>query len=254
MTDDRSATIPAGMFEALEQINQRPQPYSRYTADALWTSPDISEMMLRFHLDGSVDLASRRTAFIESSVDWINARFELGPGKRVIDLGCGPGLYTNRLARSGAAVTGIDFAELSVDHARAEAAREGLTIDYVVGDYLAFETDERFDLAMVIMCDYCALSPEQRARLIERVRQLLEPGGAFLFGRLFAGVLRHLGGTHGLRSRADGRFLVGSRLLRLPRYLHLSGREAGPREVRRHRAGMAPPNTSIGSSTMTQPA
>ena len=181
MTDDRSATIPAGMFEALEQINQRPQPYSRYTTDALWTSPDISEMMLRFHLDGSVDLASRRTAFIESSVDWINARFELGPGKRVIDLGCGPGLYTNRLARSGAAVTGIDFAERSVDHARAEAAREGLTIDYVVGDYLAFETDERFDLAMVIMCDYCALSPEQRARLIERVRQLLEPGGAFLF-------------------------------------------------------------------------
>ena len=36
------------LFETLVRINQRPEVYSRYTADALWTSPDISEMMLRY--------------------------------------------------------------------------------------------------------------------------------------------------------------------------------------------------------------
>ncbi|MFV2062275.1 MAG: class I SAM-dependent methyltransferase [Chloroflexota bacterium] len=174
-------TTSSELFRTLERINERPAPYSAYTAGALWTSPDISEMMLRYHLDGEVDLASRKTAFIASSVEWIRSTFELGPGRSVIDFGCGPGLYTNRLSKTGAAVTGIDFSERSVDYARAEAQREGLAVDYVVADYLGYETDQRYDLAMMIMCDYCALSPEQRARFIGRVRHLLKPGGAFLF-------------------------------------------------------------------------
>jgi len=176
-----NTSVPRLEFAALERINERPAPYSRYTADALWTSPDISEMMLRYHLDGSVDLASRRSEFIETSVAWIVSEFGLSDGRSVIDLGCGPGLYTNPLARRGARVTGIDFAERSVSHARSEAAREGLTVDYVVGDYLEYETDQRFDLSMMIMCDFCAMDPHQRAALLANVRRLLKPGGAFLF-------------------------------------------------------------------------
>jgi SAM-dependent methyltransferase len=167
-------------FEALERINERPDIYSRYTADALWTSPDISEMMLRFHLDGEVDVASRRTDFIDASAAWMTSAFDLGPGRRVIDLGCGPGLYANRLARSGAHVTGVDFSSRSVDHARETAAEAGVEVEYILADYLAFEPAASYDLAMVIMCDYCALSPGQRARLVERVDGLLEPGGAFV--------------------------------------------------------------------------
>lgn len=169
------------LFETLTQINERPEPFGAYTAERLWTSPDISEMMLRYHLDGEIDLASRRTAFIAASVDWIRAEFELGSGRSVIDLGCGPGLYANRLARAGVSVTGIDISERSVDHARAEAHREGLPADYIVGNYLDYESDRRFDLAIMIMCDYCALSPSQRRQVLQRVQGLLKPGGAFLF-------------------------------------------------------------------------
>ncbi len=172
---------PAQLYEALERINQRPSVYSRYTADALWTSPDISEMMLRYHLDGAVDLASRRTEFIEASFAWITGKFDLGPERRVIDLGCGPGLYANRLARTGAQVTGVDFSPRSVEYARAQAEHDGLAIDYRLGDYLALDIEGGYDLAMMIMCDFCALSPGQRARLLGRVGDLLAPGGAFLF-------------------------------------------------------------------------
>lgn len=171
----------AALFAALERINERPALYSRYTADALWTSPDISEMLLRFHLDGEVDVASRRTDFIEASVDWMVAAFELGPGRRVIDLGCGPGLYTNRLARTGASISGVDFSARSIEHARSAAAGEGLAVEYLLGDYLAIELQPGYDLALMIMCDYCALSPSQRRRLLERVGLILAPGGAFLF-------------------------------------------------------------------------
>jgi len=169
------------LFEALQRINERPALYSRYTTAALWSAPDISEMMLRYHLDGELDLASRPTRFIEASVGWMVRVFELGPGVRVIDLGCGPGLYANRLAAMGASVTGIDISPRSIEHARAAADREGLAVEYVLGDYLTLEVDPAYDLAMLIMCDYCALSPAQRRSLLERVARILAPGGAFLF-------------------------------------------------------------------------
>jgi SAM-dependent methyltransferase len=171
----------AALYRMLEQINAKPAVYSRYTADALWNSPDISEMMLRFHLDGDVDLASRRSEFIEASLAWMRSTFGLGAGTRVVDLGCGPGLYAHELARSGADVTGVDFSERSIAHARSRAAQDGLTIDYVLSDYLTWEPTGDFDLATMIMCDYCALSPAQRSRLLDRVYAMLAPGGAFLF-------------------------------------------------------------------------
>ena len=169
------------LFDTLVHINERPEVYSRYTTDALWTSPDISEMMLRYHLDGGVDLASRRTEFIEASFAWISDRFGLHPQKRVIDLGCGPGLYVSRLARTGAEVTGVDFSPRSIEYARERAEREGLDVDYRLGDYLALDIEPGYDLATMIMCDYCALSPAQRMKLLRRVGELLKPGGAFLF-------------------------------------------------------------------------
>jgi SAM-dependent methyltransferase len=169
------------LFETLQRISQRPEVYSRYTTNALWSSPDISEMMLRYHLDGDVDLASRRTEFVEESLAWITATFDLGSGSRDVDLGCGPGLYTNRIARTGAQVTGVDISPRSIDYAREQAQSDGLDIDYRLGDYLELDIEPGYDLATMIMCDFCAMSPEQRGRLLRRVGELLAPGGVFLF-------------------------------------------------------------------------
>jgi SAM-dependent methyltransferase len=172
---------PRDLFETLVRISEKPDVYSRYTVDKLWSSPDISEMMLRFHLDGEVDLASRRTAFIERSCDWLVREFGLGEGSRVIDLGCGPGLYTNRLARRGATITGIDISPRSIEYAREQARNDELEIDYRLGDYLEIELEPGYDLVTMIMCDFCAFSPDQRGRLLRRAGELLDGGGAFLF-------------------------------------------------------------------------
>ena len=126
------------LFETLERINQRPDVYSRYTADALWTWPDISKMMLRYHLDGEVDLASRRTPFIDASCEWVRERFDLGPGKRSWTSGAARTLR-NRLARTSAHVTRVDFSARSIEYARERAAEAGLDVDYRLGDYLTLE-------------------------------------------------------------------------------------------------------------------
>lgn len=168
------------MFSKLESINSRPEPFEYYTAAELWTDEHTSKQMLAFHLNGDIDVSSRNTAFIDRSTSWIASRFGLGPGKSVADFGCGPGLYAARLAQTGAQVTGIDFSPRSVQYARDAAAQAGAEIEYEHANYLEYETEKRFDLVLMIMCDFCALSPQQRGTMLAKFGALLKPGGSIL--------------------------------------------------------------------------
>ncbi|MHC4085960.1 MAG: class I SAM-dependent methyltransferase [Planctomycetota bacterium] len=168
------------MFEKLEDINSRPEPFEFYTASDLWTDEHTSEQMLKYHLNEDVDLSSRNAAFIDRSVEWIATYFNIGVGTKIADFGCGPGLYATRLARIQAEVTGIDFSKRSIQYAREVAIREGLAIHYVNQNYLEFETDERFGLVLMIMCDFCALSPAQRKKMLTKFHTFLEPDGLVL--------------------------------------------------------------------------
>jgi SAM-dependent methyltransferase len=168
------------VFEKLEDINSRPEPFEFYTAGDLWTDEHTSEQMLKYHLNEDVDVSSRNTAFIDRSVEWIASYFEIGAGTKIADFGCGPGLYATRLAKGEADVTGIDFSKRSIEYAKEVANREGLSIQYVNQNYLEFETDERFDLVLMIMCDYCALSPAQRKVMLGKFHTFLRDGGKVL--------------------------------------------------------------------------
>jgi 2-polyprenyl-3-methyl-5-hydroxy-6-metoxy-1,4-benzoquinol methylase len=168
------------VFEKLENINTRPAPFEFYTASDLWTDEHTSEQMLKYHLNEDIDVSSRNAAFIDRSVEWIASAFKIGAGTKIADFGCGPGLYATRLAQKQADVTGIDFSKRSIQYAREVAVREGLSIHYVNQNYLEFETDERFGLVLMIMCDFCALSPAQRKKMLTKFHTFLEPGGLVL--------------------------------------------------------------------------
>ncbi len=170
----------APMFEELNRINERPQPFQYYTAAELWTNEHTSKKMLEYHLNESLDLSSRNGAFIKRSVDWIIGHFNIDDSKSIADFGCGPGLYTSKLAKTGASVTGIDFSERSLNYATKTADEAHLTVDYVHGNYLEFETDRKFDLITMIFCDFCALSPEQRKILLGKFHSFLKPDGRIL--------------------------------------------------------------------------
>ena len=168
------------MFDTLKEINTRPASFQFYTAEELWTDEHTSKKMLEFHLNETMDLSSRNTEFIDRSVKWIVSQFEVGKDSKVADFGCGPGLYTTRLAEHGADVTGIDFSKLSIEYAKQVAEKKGLYITYIQRNYLEFDTEQRFDLIIMIFCDFCALSPVQRKSLLARFLTFLKPGGAVL--------------------------------------------------------------------------
>lgn len=167
------------MFNVLKKINERPKPFEFYTASELWTNEHTAQQMLQYHLNDDIEASSRNSVFIEKSCDWITNHFNIN-GKKVIDFGCGPGLYASKLAQRGAFVTGIDFSENSINYARAVAKEKELEISYIVSDYLDFETSEKFDLIIMIMCDFCALSPDQRKTLLTKFKSILKPDGSIL--------------------------------------------------------------------------
>lgn len=219
------------MYDDLIALNQRPAPFSVYTTDVLWTDPYISERMLECHLDPEGDLASRRTASIEGIVEWMDRRFAF-TGKAVCDLGCGPGLYATLMARRGARVTGMDFSPRSIEYARAMARKSACSLTFEKADYLKDELPPDQDIVCLIYGDLCALSPERRRVLYEKVRGSLKPGGRFVFDVFSVAQFdeRQEGASYGRRLMggfwAPGdyfgfltTFLYGDEKLALDRYL-----------------------------------
>jgi SAM-dependent methyltransferase len=167
------------MYELLQDISQRPEPFSRYTAMELWTRPHLAQQMLQYHLNQETELASRRFETIDKIVSWIDTQLGLA-GKGLCDLGCGPGLYTQRFAARGADVSGVDFSAHSLEYARLQAKENKQSISYVQADYLSDELPAGFDIVTLIYTDYSVLSPTQRVNLLGRIREMLNPGGRLI--------------------------------------------------------------------------
>ncbi|MCW8849710.1 MAG: class I SAM-dependent methyltransferase [Melioribacteraceae bacterium] len=165
------------MFEKLVRINSKPKPFEFYTAIELWTNEYTAQQMLQYHLMDDIDAASRNKAFMERSAEFIIKYFKMDESMDVADFGCGPGLYAQKFAKTGAKITGIDVSDNSIKYAKAQAEKDGLDVDYITADYLNFETDKKFDLILLIFTDLCVLSFDQRSILLKKFRSLLKPEG-----------------------------------------------------------------------------
>ncbi|ANQ49884.1 class I SAM-dependent methyltransferase [Flammeovirga sp. MY04] len=164
-------------------INQTQQPklYEQGTS-FMWTDPYISKQLLQVHLNPDIDLASRKKSTIEMTVDWILSAQKEDQPLKILDLGCGPGLYTELLAKRGHDVTGVDISENSIAHAKASAKEKGLNITYRNESYLEADLGENeYDLVILIYTDLGALIPSDRTPLLSKINQAVKPGGTFIF-------------------------------------------------------------------------
>lgn len=167
-------------IERIIKYAGKPELYTPGTA-IMWTDKHISKQLLEVHLNEEIDLASRKKSTINTTVKWI-----LNQAKKerlsILDLGCGPGLYTELMAEKGHRVTGVDFSENSIEYAREQAQKKQLVIRYINANYLLLEMDEnQFDLVILIYTDFCVLQPKERKQLLSNIRKWLKPGGIFIF-------------------------------------------------------------------------
>jgi SAM-dependent methyltransferase len=107
------------------------------------------------------------------------------PVRHVLDVACGTGHHSLRLARRGYHLTALDLSAPSIAFLQAEAARQGLPITAIVGDMTDFRLPRPVDAA-ICMQDSQGHLLETSALLahLRAVRRNLRRGGLYVFDRL----------------------------------------------------------------------
>jgi SAM-dependent methyltransferase len=156
-----------------------PRPWSE--GDNIpWSDPGFSERMLKEHLSQDHDAASRRAEIIDRHVDWIHTHVLSGTPARILDLGCGPGLYTSRLARLGHQCLGIDYSPASIAYAVEQARRDDLHCDHRQEDIRRAKYGEGLGLTMLINGEFNVFSPEDTRLILRKCHAALAPSGRLL--------------------------------------------------------------------------
>ncbi|WGD81748.1 class I SAM-dependent methyltransferase [Bacillus subtilis] len=166
-------------MEKLLEIAKNPEPFEGGTQE-IWLDPDRADFVLKSHFDENIPGGSRERSFINETVDFISEIAPVENCKKVIDLGCGPGLYSQMLALKGYNVVGVDFNKKSIEYAISEAKKRDLSIDYRNEDITNIEIENEFDLALLIYQIYCVFSSENRKKILSNVHRGLKSGGLVL--------------------------------------------------------------------------
>ncbi|GHE99115.1 methyltransferase [Streptomyces longispororuber] len=102
-------------------------------------------------------------------------------GTRVLDLCCGPGVFTVPLAVRGHEVTGVDRSAAMLAQARKRAADQGVSVRYVEEDVLAFSEPRSYDVVLNMFTSFGYFEdPADNDRVLQAMYAALAPGGTLL--------------------------------------------------------------------------
>ena len=117
-------------------------------------------------------------------------------GRRVLDVGCGGGILTEALARSGASVQGLDAGAEVIRVAAQHARENGLEIEYTAASLEQYAADNpgRFD---VITCMELLEHVPDPAELLQACARVLAPGGHLFLATINRNLKSYLGAVIG---------------------------------------------------------
>jgi SAM-dependent methyltransferase len=127
---------------------------------------------------GPAYLRNAFTKGTEQEIGFLVDALELAPGRRVLDVGCGPGRHALALARRGIEVLGVDLSDDFIALARDAAENEGLPARFEVGDVRELAYEAEFD-AVLCLCQggFGLLGGPDDPRAFDRIAAAVRPGG-----------------------------------------------------------------------------
>jgi 2-polyprenyl-3-methyl-5-hydroxy-6-metoxy-1,4-benzoquinol methylase len=144
------------------------------------------------------------------------------PDELVLDVACGAGIFSRRLAQLGARVVACDFSESFIERARARTTEYADRIDYRVVDatdeaQLLALGERRFDAAVctMAMMDMPTIEP-----LLSALNKLLKPSGRFVFSVQHP-CFNNSGATHMVEMNDQDGVMRTVYSIKVSQYLHL---------------------------------
>ena len=147
----------------------------------------------------------REAAFVAAILD-------LPHGARVLDLCCGWGRHTLRLARRGYRMTGLDLSPYHIELAAAAARDSGVEVEWLEADMRDIPAvDASFDGVINLFTAFGYFADDENQRVLEEVARVLKPGGRFLVDLINRDWLMHAFRDAEWREEADGRLILERR-------------------------------------------
>lgn len=147
----------------------------------LWTSERISPFIFQSYFTNDIYGGSKDTVFQNKSISFINdiaSRFNC---KKILDLGCGPGIYCSKLFSLGYESSGIDICQKAISYAQEQARNKNQNIKYYNNDILTIDIDEKYDMIIMLYEVFSTFPIEKRSLILEKVYTLLDENGIFIF-------------------------------------------------------------------------
>jgi len=163
----------------LKYFSEKPVVYAPSTSP-FWDDVHISKYMLEAHLAPQVESASRKLSFIKDSVNWILTICNHKEIFFLLDLGCGPGIYSELFYKASFNVTGIDFSKRSIEYATKNALEKNMQINYLYQNYLDMNYEALYDVVVLIYSDFGVLSPSNRQLLLKKIKKALKEDGILI--------------------------------------------------------------------------
>lgn len=157
-----------------------------------WNDPEFSKRMLAEHLSQDHDLASRKTEWIEKQVAWIHNNTLNGKPAKILDLGCGPGLYCHRLTKLGHNCHGIDFSPASIEYA-IEHNCDSQNCTFQLGDVTKSDYGCGCDLVIFLFGELNVFSPQECDAILKKAYNALKPGGKLIVETQKAEAVQQIG-------------------------------------------------------------
>ena len=145
-----------------------------------WDDPSFSEKMLIEHLNPEHDQVSRRLEIIDQQVDWIHRTILNEQQTKILDLGCGPGFYTSRLAQLGHECVGIDISPAAITYAREHSQKDNTSCVYIEHDVYSADYGSGYGLIMMLFGKFNAFNPMDVYEFFGKAWMALEEGGVLL--------------------------------------------------------------------------
>lgn len=96
---------------------------------------------------------------------------------KILDLACGFGRHSNRLAALGHSVVGIDYTMGFLEIAKKAADTAGVRVEYVQGDMRTIKYKNEFDHVLLLFTSFGYFSDENNRQVVQNIAESLRPDG-----------------------------------------------------------------------------
>lgn len=117
----------------------------------------------------------------KKEIDFLIKELELQKSTKILDLACGHGRHTNKLAELGYNITGVDINKGFLEIAKNDARKKKLNTKFICGDMRKIEFKEEFDRLLLLFTSFGYFEDEENFKVIKNVANALVQGGLFCF-------------------------------------------------------------------------